>query len=193
MSNQIRLPQRSWFSDRGVTIPAHVWQEPKFTFRPMDYMLGHEGLQAKNIDRQVQINSLESFTEDPRQPLIYGVGAEPSDVRSQYFAAHLVHLAMQRGIRSVTWHPIYGGFNNKLVAEHDQGCELMVLTGLAANSSSSKLEKARDILDAYSDIPRIVVIAGEDPITFFSTKLYHKLTHLYFFSSAIVKRKIEVV
>jgi hypothetical protein len=77
--------------------------------------------------------------------------------------------------------------------ENQEQASLLVLSNLTPNSTAAKLEKTRDMLEFYADIPRIVVIAGEDPITFFSRRLFWRVNNLFFLSSSLVKRKVEVV
>jgi hypothetical protein len=200
----IRLPRQSWFAEHGVsTVPGYLWRSQKFSFAPNDYILENDRLQTKTIGSEKQIASLNSFISDVTQPLIYGVGAEPSDQKALYFAAYLTMLyVMGRGLpggRSgglVRWETLNGGFKNRLLYEDgsiDQSIGFLVLTNVTPESSSVKLEKLRDTLVAYADIPRIVVIGGMDPVTFFSTKIFHRMTHLFFHSAALVKRKHEVI
>ena len=83
-----------------------------------------------------------------------------------------------------------GGFENKSLNAEPS---LLVITGLTPNSTPVKLEKARDLLEKHSNIPRIVVMAGEDPITFFMTRLYYSVNSIYYHSSALVKQRVEIV
>ena len=198
----VRVPRKQWFLDRGVgTIPGYVWRNPKFTMRPMDFMLDSPRLQNKLIQAKVQTDSLENFLVDPSSPAIYGVGAEPTDSHALYFAAYLAYLftaikGNSNPSRHVHWESLSSGFRNPLIYEDgsiNENIGMLILSNVVANSSNVKLEKVRDLLVAYSDIPRIVVIGGEDPLTFFSTKLHHKMTHLFFHSGALARRTNEVV
>ena len=49
---------------------------------------------------------------------------------------------------------------------------LLVLNNLAENSTVEKIEKARDLCTLYADIPRVVVVAGIDPMVFSIEKLH---------------------
>lgn len=189
----VRIPKREWFAAHGVDIPGYVWQEAKFTFQPKDFMLEHPRLKTKNIDSDVQISSLERFIADPEAACTYGVGSEPTDSPALYFAAYLAFIHTLKRPQSVVWTSMQGNWKNKLIEEPDDSAGLLVITGLAENSSHIKLEKTRDLLVAYAHIPRIVVVAGEDPISFFSTKLHHKVTDIYFHSSALANRKHETI
>ena len=49
---------------------------------------------------------------------------------------------------------------------------LLVLNNLAENSTVEKIEKARDLCTMYADIPRVLVVAGIDPMVFAIEKLH---------------------
>lgn len=188
----IRLKSRSRFLMRGVDIPGYIWQEPPFNFNPLDFGVGGDRIKEKVFDSEVQVKSLDRFLENPEYPSVYGVASAPSDQRAKYFAAFLVQNFLESAPLNATvrWDSLYGSFDNPGMSTEPS---LLVITGLTPNSTPVKLEKARDLLEKHSGIPRIVVIAGEDPITFFMTKLFYRVNNLYFHSSALNKRRIEVV
>lgn len=202
----IRLPKPQWFTDLGIsTIPGYVWQEPKFRFNPQDFMIEDARLKTKLISSEVQVNSYEKFLDNPFQAGVYGVGAEPTDSVALYFAAYLAYTyayAKTQGGADfrlkghVHWESLTGGFRNRLIYEDgsiNENIGLLVLSNVAENSTQVKIEKLRDTLVAYAKIPRIVVVGGEDPISFFSTKLHHKITGMFFNSGSLANRKNEVV
>lgn len=188
----IKLKAREKFLVRGIDVPGYVWQERPFNFAPEDFAVGGDRLHEKIFDSEVQSNSLARFLHNPRSPNIYGVASAPSDARAKYFAAYLVQQFVDKSPPNLTvkWEHLYGDNFKNPALEYEPS--LIVLTGLSPNSSNTKLEKARDLLEKHSAIPRIVVIAGEDPVTFFSTRLFCPVHNLYFHSSAIVKRKVEI-
>jgi hypothetical protein len=196
----VRIPKQQWFLDRGVgTLPGYVWRSPKFLLRPADFMLDNPRLQKKLVPARLQIDSLEKFIEDPTSPMVYGVGSEPTDSPALYFAAYLSYLYTALNTdpsKHVHWESVSGGFRNKLIYEDgsiNENIGMLVLSNVVSSSSNVKLEKVRDLLVAYSDVPRVVVIGGEDPLTFFSTKLHHKITNLFFNSGALANRANEIV
>jgi hypothetical protein len=67
------------------------------------------------------------------------------------------------------------------------------VTGLSPNSTAVKLEKTRDLLEQNSHIPRIIVVAGEDPVTFLKSRLYYPVHNIFFHSPGVLKRKVEVI
>ena len=49
---------------------------------------------------------------------------------------------------------------------------ILILNNLAENSTVEKIEKARDLCSLYSDIPKVIVVAGTDPMVFSLEKLH---------------------
>lgn len=196
---QIKIKPQAYFSDHGVSIPGFVWKEKPFKFNPISFVPTSEKLVDKIFDAAKQQRSLDLFRQDHASSLVYGVASEPNDGQALYFAAYLVQMFLEDAPPGATveWRSVYGSwasFNrlgNEAVGENAP--DLLVLTNLTPQSTPYKLEQARDLLVAHPDIPRIVVVAGEDPVTFFSTRLHYKMTHLFFASSKLVKRKIEVI
>lgn len=190
---RIRLKPREFFLQKGIDIPGSVWARAQFPFKPQPFGIGGDRLHEKLFDPSVQSASLDRFLEDPARPLVYGVSSAPDDTTAKYFAAFLVQSyleAVHASQAQVLWARLDSGYENKFV---NQEPSLLVITGLCPNSTVVKLEKARDLLEQNSHIPRIVVVAGEDPITFFKTRLYYPIHNLFFHSNEIVKRKVEVI
>ena len=190
----IRVPPVDWFQKQGIVIPGYVWRTPKFVFRPNDYFLEHPRLQRKEIDSFIQLKSLAAFIENPTYPGTYGVGSDPTDGPALYFAAYLAATFLSLNPRSVVkWHSLLGFKNTLLEEGTSEHIDLLIITNVTEQSSPHRIEMLRDLLVRYADIPKVVVIGGEDPVTFFSTKLHMKLTHLFFNSGSLIKRQVEVV
>lgn len=180
-------------------VPGHVWKQTAFKWDPLPFGPESERLNERVIEPRVQNQSLLSFLEDVREPIIYGVSGNPDDAKAKYFAAYLVaaHLEKLGSKANVVWHTLYGGFSNSLLTEYDPidgkaDPTLLVLSNLTPASTNVKLEKARDLLERFSDIPRIVVIAGEDPLSFLTTRLYSPINALAYFSETLMKRRMEI-
>lgn len=175
--------------------PAHVLAQSPFTFEPQDFGLESEALEEKIVSEQVQMRSLKRFLKDPTSPVIYGVAGSPDDMRARYFAAYLVQAHVKHlGARAnVKWITLYGDYKNVHLADDVARPSMVVLTNLAPNSTNVKLEKARDIIEFYSDVPCVVVNAGMDPMSFLMTRLYCAVNAMAYFSLGLVKQRVKVI
>jgi hypothetical protein len=181
--------------------PGSVWKQGAFKWDPLAFVAESEKLEDRIIEEKVQRNSLAMFSADPTLPLIYGVTGNPDDSKAKFFAAYLAHLHMTclgpvKG--NVLWHTLYGGFDNKILKEYDEidgktAPTMLVLSNLTPNSTGVKLEKARDLLERFADIPRVIVAAGEDPMSFLTTRLYVPVNGVAYFSESLVKKRVEVL
>jgi hypothetical protein len=188
----IKLKPRDHFVTRGINVPGYIWQEPSFKFDPKDFGVGGGRLNERIFESDMQVQSLDRFISEPTLPIIYGVGSAPSDQRAKYFAAFLVQSFLEVAPlnSTVLWETIYSGYKN---AALDSSPSLLVISGLTPNSDARKLEKARDLLEKNGDIPRIVIVAGEDPITFLSNRLFCSIKGCYFHGSPLIRRKVETI
>ena len=202
--NRIKIPPRQWFADRGVNIPGYVWRNPPFKLDPPAFSPSSEKLARRIIEPETQIESHRRWVNGPHDhPLlkhgIYGVGAEPSDDSALYFAAHLVHTwltATDRPISDIHWLSFGSEPDFKLgdsILQGHRNCDLLVLSNLTPNSSAFRLQRARDLLAVTRSYPAIVVIAGEDPISFFASRLYAPINALFFQTSKRIVRRVEII
>jgi len=184
----IRVKQRI-----GSSIPGYVFKQAPFKFDPVPFGTESERLNERIFDADIQLDSLNTYTENPKIPVVYCVSGSPSDSKALYFAAYLAELHYKANkFSKINWCPIYGGFKNELL-DSSPSLSLLILSNLAANSTAVKLEKARDLLVHYSSIPRIVVVAGEDPVSFMTTKLHMPIHAMAYFSENLIKTRMEVI
>jgi hypothetical protein len=181
-------------------VPGSVWKQGAFKWEPSTFACESEKLHEKFIEPSVQNDSLLRFMKEPDLPMIYCVSGNPDDLKAKFFAAYLVQIHQQvLGLRAnVVWHTIYGGFDNPLLKEYDPvdgktDPTMLVLSNLTPNAPGLKLDKTRDLLERFQDIPRIVVCAGEDPLSFMTTRLYSPVHALAYFSESLVRKRIEVI
>lgn len=181
-------------------VPGSVWRQSPFKWDPMTFACESEKLNEKFIEPSVQNESLLRFMHEPDLPMIYGVSGNPDDMKAKLFAAYLVQVHQQRmGLKAnVVWFTMYGGFDNPLLKEYDPidgktDPSMLIISNLTPNAPGLKLDKTRDLLERFSDIPRVVVSAGEDPISFLTTRLYSPVHGLAYFSEALIKKRVEVI
>lgn len=152
-----------------------------------------EGLLAngkpKTMSSKLQVSAFKNLCARPLDaPYTYCISSSGTDTRAKYVASYLLYRALKvfETQRTHTnrinphWHVLTGSYQDEL---RDKAARvrfgkkpaLLVLTNVVSNSSDVKVEKLRDILELHSDVPRVVVITGADPITFFSQRLQYPL------------------
>jgi hypothetical protein len=148
------------------------------------YELDLPGLPTKVVAAEKQIRNLAKILAGPiRSNYVLGICGYPSDLVAKHLAIHIASAACDAWDRKhkpgqglPLWHRVYGGLNDTLRDRRveDMPC-MLIISNVNEASSNYKLEKARDLLEKYSQIPRIVVIGGTDPLSFFASKLYHPI------------------
>jgi len=176
-------------------VPGSVWRAKSFKWNPLTFVTESEQLNSKFMESTVQDKSLQRFIDDPVRPQTYAIGGNPDDVQAKYFAAYLMGLHMKalKGHANPMWATIYGGFDNPFIDKEKGRPSIIVMTNLTLISTNQKLEKARDTLEYYADIPRIVINVGIDPISFFATKLFLPVNGIAYFADSLIKRAVEVI
>lgn len=192
------LPRKIEVVQKGTvaqTVPGSVWRQSAFKWDPRAFATNSDELNEKFIEPSVQDASLVRFIKKPTQPMIYGVAGNPDDTKAKLFAAYLMdrHCKKMGSDANPWWIQLTGGFDNPWISEGRARPTMIVLCGLTPQSTNQKLEKARDIIEAYPNVPRIVVVAGADPLAFVATRLHVPVHGLAYFCEAIVRSKIEVI
>lgn len=130
------------------------------------------------IGEQAQLEHVASMIDDPyakEHRKITCISSFPSDLRAKIVALQIFRSASDDCAdksRKPLWLQIY---NDRLDYEkiRDKRPNLLVLTGCNLESSQYKLERLRDVLEAFNDIPRIVVTGGDcSPVDLFMKRLY---------------------
>lgn len=145
----------------------------------------------KTISIKRQASTIARLLENPLHgaPTIC-ISSYPTDLRAKLLACQIMNAAIDQhnsrtrkhGHTLPKWYKVYGGYKDYLRdlergKERDSGdypC-MLILTNVLPDSTPMKLEKLRDLLEKYDDIPRLVVLSGTDPLTFFATKLQYPL------------------
>lgn len=144
----------------------------------------------KIIKAAKQLESFDAiFKGINSAPLVYCISSLGNDLQAKYTAAYLLtrSLALHTKDRHNTnrtqpvWHTLTGSFQDYYRDRYrevrkGQKPAMIVLSNVVANSSDVKKEKLRDLLELFSDIPRIVPITGTDPFTFFNEDMCYPLT-----------------
>lgn len=131
----------------------------------------------KFIRKDKQLESLARVYEDPvHAPYVLGLSSLPNDEMAKRVAVEIMVRALGLGIDAY-WSSIYGTFKNELRDRKRTKPQLLVLSNVLFESTPQKLELCRDILEMYSQIPRIVVTSGADALTLFNQKLHYTVNY----------------
>lgn len=185
-------------------VPGDVWRQKYFPYAPRGFTAQSTQLERGEedvpvpIDAKVQKEGLLAFLTNPTLPMTYIVTGDEG--MAEYFAAFLIQAHMERmgGGANVEWDRMYNTYTNRLFKTYGERPNantdptMIVLSDLSPLSSDIALGKTRDILSRFSDIPRVVVAAKEDPISFAATRLYAKSVNaIAYFQNPLIK-SIEV-
>jgi hypothetical protein len=181
-----------------TTVPSYILRNPELRFSPTPFAVENEKFKERVVKKDTQVGSLQAWSEDSTRPITFCVTGNPDESKAAYYAAYLVQLHIQQvGVgANPYWEQLYGGFAEPSVyyqAENFGEPTLLVISNLAVNSTNAKVGKAQDMLERFANIPKIVVAAGTDPISFMSAVLHKPVHGLAYFPEKMVKTTLEVI
>jgi hypothetical protein len=201
LPKQIKVPQTRAIKE---IVPGDVWRQKFFPYKPTGFTAKSQELERGEddvpplIDANVQKEGLLAFLNNPTLPMTYIVTGDEG--MAEYFAAFLIQAHLERvgQAANVEWDRMYNTFTNRLFKTYgerpnpESDPTMIVLSDLSPLSSDTALGKTRDILSRFSEVPRIVIAAKEDPISFAATRLYAKsINAIAYFQNPLIK-SIEV-
>lgn len=138
----------------------------------------------QSVPIKKQYTAIQSILNNPlKSKYTLGISSFPSDLRAKQLAIMIMRNAIvQMNKKHIKkeyplWHKLTGSYKDFIRDMDDQMmASMLILSGITDESTALKVEKLRDILEKYPNIPRVVVIGGVDPITFFANKLHLPLT-----------------
>lgn len=175
-----------------------VLAQRPFDFKPSSFTAQVEGLKPRLFKSKKQLVWFEEFMDDPFQSKSYCLVSAPNDSQAKLLAAFMMQHAVSRGSRQNAlplWHDLTGGFNNPMLNDKNyknQNASMLVLNNVGTTSTQPKLEKLRDILEIYTEVPKVVIATGCCPYTFFTKYLYLPIHALAYMTSTAVKKSIEL-
>ncbi|SBV38460.1 hypothetical protein BN7874_257 [Phage NCTB] len=149
-----------------------------------------DDIKSKPISVAAQLEYATQLLEEPfKYPdTIACVNSYPTDLRAKVFAANIMETAVFECIdgnrdrshnRMPYWYRMYGDSKYGYIKHiRDQRPSLLILSNITTESSPARLEMLRDILVHFDSIPRIVVLGGDDPVNFFSKRMFTSLSHV---------------
>jgi len=145
----------------------------------------YKQMPQKIISAVKQYRVLQSVMENPiRSSYVLGISSFPSDARAKYLAQTIMaagcamwakHRRPGRGLP--LWHRVYGSFGDPLRDSKVSGemPSMLIISNVCMDSSAVKIEKVRDLLEKYSEIPRIVITGGTPSHNLFASKLFYPM------------------
>ena len=182
--------QKNLLASRGV--PGQDLLPKGQKLEVSKFLVGMEpqipGAANKPISPVKQAARLQELLERPyrKTPYTVGIGSYPSDLRAKYVAQAIFHAACvyyrenrrDFALRSPPlWHRVYGNLGDKLRDKPEEKPSMLFIANLHDESSSTKIEKVRDLLEMYSDVPRIVVSAGQPPCDLWGFRLAYPMNY----------------
>ena len=158
-------------------MPGYLMKERPFKLKKhvSNYTSSTDGMTPKAVKASEQIEDYETMMEDPvHAPYISCISSDPNDLQAKLLAASIMLEAQRQGY-VVHWHTVVGGFKDPMRDKRVMFAkkELVILANVPYLSTDTKWEKVRDILELFSDVPRIVVSTGCEPIKLFNEIGYH--------------------
>jgi len=166
----------------------------RLQWNPSGFVIEHERMEHKIIEASVQDMSLAKWEDNPKAPMTYVVAGSPEDEVAKYFAAYLVDVHRQRlGINAnVHWETVFNGYDNPIL-KSGISPTLIVLSNLSVKSNFLKYDKAKDVIERFPSIPKIVVVAGEDPISFAAQRLHIPCHGIAYFANAKASKNVQEI
>lgn len=157
-----------------------------------------EGLKTRKVSKVQQLEHFRAICEKPfGKPYVYIISSSPNDGKAKQAASYIMECATHhqlknhfprstRGRQSPLWHFVTGNWADRLRDSEGKADQpsMLILSNITKDSTTAKLEKVRDLLEIYSNIPRILVVTGEDPITFANTRLMVQAHHALLLATA---------
>lgn len=175
----------------------------KFTFKlrknNISRVVYDKGNSSKVVDSRKQEKIFKHTLKYPiEKNYIYCISSTLNAKKAQQSAFEIFKNATEESITGKLpyWHYIMGGYFDKIRDERKATPSighpsLIVFDGLYENCSNQKIEKLRDLLYMYSDIPRIIITCGNlNPLEFCYNILLHNVNRvLYLGNEKPVKLK----
>ncbi len=173
---------------RGV--PGQDFMSPGLGFDVDEFIVSMEpeipGTNNRVISRRKQLRNLNRILRNPLGigPYTLGIASYPSDSRAKWLAQEIMKRAMTQyldsrqsfGVRAQPlWHRVFGSYRDPLRDDPTSRPAMLIIANVHDEASSIKMEKVRDLLELYSDIPRIVVSGGVASIDTFAFRLNYPL------------------
>lgn len=155
-------------------LPGYLIQEQELKIEDYisTYTHEEEGTTPLRITKDQQLNWYKAMLQDiTHSPYIACISSNPNDMRAKIVGAMLMKECLLQD-KEVLWHTLIGGYVDDLrdnTKYWRKKLDVLIIANVTPDSTPNKFEKLRDILELYSDIPRIVLTTQVEPLEFFNT------------------------
>ncbi|QJT71041.1 hypothetical protein GR11A_00003 [Vibrio phage vB_VcorM_GR11A] len=162
-----------------------------------DFTSAGKGMTPLRVTGKEQVKDFKMIMQNPlASAYTMCIAGQASDLRCKLIAAKIALRALEiepEAYHNIWWHHLTGSYRDRLrdfdYASHKKP-KLIILTNFPVSTDTSehatqqKIEKCRDLMELYSNVPRILVSCGMDPVQLFSQKLMYPLnTKMYLTST----------
>lgn len=143
------------------------------------------GVKTRNIGEPKQMEYYSRIMSNPLKGSgTYVLNSFPTDLRAKQLATVIMNRTIdhhndisnkfRKGRNLPMWIKLvgYGGPDLIKQIREVNPCALFI-SNLNDESTPHKIEKLRDILEVFDSIPKYIITAGQDPLTFFARKLFY--------------------
>jgi hypothetical protein len=141
-----------------------------------DYKTISPYFKTRLVSKRKQLGLAAKLLDNPlKADGIHVVSSFPNDTRAKMFALHVMRNAFMDSIpltRKPKWVTLYG---DKLDYDRVKAGRpnFLIISNVVIDSTQYKMERLRDLLSMFGDIPRLVVTGGTiDPTELFNNRLY---------------------
>jgi len=162
------IPKRYWHIDHSILVPRPIVTERTVI----------------NAERQQEW--LDKMQEPEKlSGVIIGIGSDPTDDLALAAGFSAVRSMVQQ--RSDTGDVLVVDPAN---TQYDTmiNPKIVMIHNVTVDSTRPRVQDVRDWLRCYEGVPRIVAVAGMDPVTFFDTRLYSILHYALYFEGKLTQR-----
>lgn len=141
-----------------------------------DFKPQAQAYKTTKVSAHQQLDFFQDLLEDPHDgnPVVC-IGSFPTDARAKIAALHVFRNAMKdktHTVRKPVWVTLYGDRFNYEELKNKRP-SMLFISNIVLESTAYKMERLRDILEMFPDIPRIVVTGGTlDPTELFVRRLH---------------------
>lgn len=145
-------------------------------------------VKTRTMGEQKQLEYFQRIMSNPLKGSgTFVFNSFPTDLRAKQLAAIVLNRAVdlyqdvarthRSGRTAPQWLKLTGYSSGDLIkSTKESNPSLLIITNVNDESTPHKVERLRDLLECFDNIPKIVVTAGQDPLTFFAKRLYYPVS-----------------